>query len=537
MLGQPLGSKTCKKAENRIGNFSRSSALWPLGGATMGPMVVQCRKNRRVRALRALPLALAACLGSCSQDEHPNVILVVVDTLRADRMSCYGYFRPTTPFLDRLAEEGALFEDVTAQFSWTVPSMVSMFTGRYLTDLSEQVAPGQRTIAQAFRKAGYRTLGASANLLLQKDTGLLAGFDSFEAMPEDSNEKRSLSELASGVLNALDRQIQRDADTKPAAPVFIYLHAFETHDPYRRWSEADQTLPVTEAIAIQPEGWMIEQLQPFAELAPVDDPLWRSDRDWINRARGRYEHEIRLVDSQLEAFLDELRLRGLLDNAVVALVSDHGEGLWEHEPPHWIFQRAIATEDFWERLPREIFYQKHGAIQFQEVLATPMLIWGSGVSKGVRIPSPVENIDLLPTLLQLADIPAISGLHGRSLVPQLTNQRSVPRPYVFSLGVQAATVRETASGLKLIVPQRKSASLGEPHHLFRLGDDPYERHDLAESQPADVERLRRVFDEWVRLHPVKLGNQSGSRAAERTAALRRRLTAIGYSSEETTSEE
>lgn len=492
-----------------------------------------------MNAWRSNYFALAAglLLTGCSTEKRPNVVLVVVDTLRADRMSCYGYSRPTTPFLDRMADEGALFEDVTAQFSWTVPSMVSMFTGRYLTDLSEQVAPGQRTITQAFRKAGYITVGASANLLLQKDTGLLAGFDTFDAMPEASDSDRSLTELGASILAALDQQLVNADGAKQTAPVFMYLHAFETHDPYRRWEAADAELSVTGAIPIQPEGWLIENLKPFAELAPDDDPLWRSDRDWINRARGRYEHEIRLVDSQLETFMDELRERGLLDHAIIALVSDHGEGLWEHEPPDWIRDRAIETEDYWERLPREIFYQKHGAIQYQEVLATPMMIWGSGIPKGARVSTPVENIDLLPTLLQLADLPILPDLHGQSLVPQLSNSRVAPRTFVYSLGVQGATIREVASSLKLIVPQRKSESLGEPHRLYRLSEDPHERTNLAESHPADVARLRRAFDQWVEKYPVQRGNRTGSRAAERTAALRRRLSAIGYTSDESTSDE
>jgi len=486
----------------------------------------------------ALLLLLVPGFAACAKEPRPDVLLVVVDTLRADRLSSYGYPRPTTPFLDRLASEGALFEDVTAQFSWTVPSMVSMFTGRYLTDLTEAVGPDQQTLAESFQRAGYVTLGASANLLLQEDTGLLAGFDAFDANPEDDLEQsRSLSELAASVMREAEDRVALDAPSGERPPLFLYLHVFEPHDPYQRYPQASREFLDLDPAPLSPEGWHAEQLRPYRELAPEDDPLWASHLAWIRRARDRYDQELRSVDEQLNQFVESLRARGLLDNAVIAVVSDHGEGLWDHQPAEWIRERALESPQSLERLPRELFYQKHGAIQFQEVLATPMLLWGAGVRAGVRIETPVENIDLAPTLLELADIPSLAGLHGRSLVHAIERARGEPRDYVYALGVQGAAVRELASGLKLIIAQRKSAKLGEPHQLYHLPTDPLERTDLASERPQDVERLLGVFERWRAEHPTVRDTDSGSRASERTNALRKRLSAIGYGAEETTDED
>ena len=493
---------------------------------------------RAPSAALATLLLLAPALPSCADQPRPDVLLVVVDTLRADRMSCYGYERPTTPFMDRLATEGALFEDVTAQFSWTVPSMVSMFTGRYLTDLTEEVGPNQTTLAQSFQSSGYVTIGASANLLLQADTGLLAGFDAFSAAPEDSLEQdRSLTELGESVLRDAKLQVDLDRPSGERKPVFLYLHAFEPHDPYQRYSGVSKAFLEMDAEPLAPAGWHADQLLPYSDLAPEEDPLWTSELEWIDRARDRYDQEIRSVDEQLESFIESLRARGFLDNAIIAIVSDHGEGLWDHRPAVWLQERATESKQARMRLPRELFYQKHGAIQFQDVLATPMLIWGAGVRSGVRIETPVENIDLAPTLLELANVPSTAELHGRSLARAIERARGEPRDYVYSLGVQGATVRELASGLKLIVAQRKSAKLGEANQLYHLPSDPLERKDLIGQRPQDAARLLAVFEQWLVAYPTERASGSGSRASERTSALRKRLSAIGYAAEETTDEE
>ena len=489
----------------------------------------------------AKSLALFACclaFPACADKPRPDVILVVVDTLRADRMSCYGYDRPTTPFMDRLANEGALFEDVTAQFSWTVPSMVSMFTGRYLTDLTEEVGSNQTTLAQSFESAGYVTIGASANLLLQADTGLLAGFDAFSAASEDDLEQnRSLTELGESVLRDASSKVDLDRPSGEREPIFFYLHAFEPHDPYQRYPGVDKAFLDMNAKSLAPDGWHEDQLLSHRELAPEEDSLWAAELEWIDRARDRYDQEIRSVDEQLESFVESLRARGILDNAIIAIVSDHGEGLWDHKPAVWLQERATESAQARERLPREFFYQKHGAIQFQDVLATPMLIWGAGVRSGVRIETPVENIDLVPTLLEFANVPSTAGLHGRSLVRAIKRARGEPRDYIYSLGVQGATVRELASGLKLIVAQRKSAKLGETNQLYHLPSDPLERKDLIGHRPKDAARLLSVFEEWLVAYPTERASGSGSRASERTSALRKRLSAIGYAAEETTDKE
>jgi arylsulfatase A-like enzyme len=170
-------------------------------------------------------------------------------------------------------------------------------------------------------------------------------------------------------------------------------------------------------------------------------------------------------------------------------------------------------------------------VQYQEVLHTPFLLWGAGVPH-VRVRSAVENVDLAPTLLELADVAALGPLHGRSLVELMHGRAHGWREHVFSNATRFTSVREVASGLKLVIPQPAARALGHSEQLFDLRADPHERHDLAASRPADVERLKAVHAEWKRRHPTPdyLDKNVRAEDAARRAQLLREL---GYTGDET----
>jgi arylsulfatase A-like enzyme len=170
-------------------------------------------------------------------------------------------------------------------------------------------------------------------------------------------------------------------------------------------------------------------------------------------------------------------------------------------------------------------------VQYQEVLATPFLLWGQGVPH-VRVRSAVENVDLAPTLLELADVAALGPLHGRSLVELMHGRAHDWREFVFSNATRFTSVREVASGLKLVIPQPVARALGHSEQLFDLRADPHERHDLAPSRPADVARLKAIHAEWKRRYPTPDFLDKDVRAqdaAERAQLLRE----LGYTGEET----
>ena len=484
------------------------------------------RKSTRHALLFACAVTLAGACGDRAAQRRPDVVLIVVDTLRSDHLSAYGYPRPTSPFLEELAQEGALFEDVTTQFSWTMPSMVSLFSGHYLTEFSLALPAGAQTLAEAFAGAGYKTLAVVSNQLLGPEAGFARGFDHYDVRTSrrtnDGATARTLEEIAEDLWPPLE-DVLAAQPANDRAPVFLYLHTFDPHNPYHEHPDFDAQLPLDGALGVQPPGWQESEIA-RAGLAPEPGSDWSTELSELQLERGRYDQEVRYTDEQLRLLMKKLEELGLLEHAVVALVSDHGETLWEHVPPK-------PAEALAKSPPNKFFYQKHGAVQYQAVIATPMLLWGSGVPHGVRVSHAVENVDLFPTLLELADVPARGGeLHGRSLVDAMHGRAGEWRQFVFSYSVHGNSVREPESGLKLLMPRGASEVAGWPVQLFDLNDDPHERSNLADGRPDDVRRLVAAYEEWVRTYPTQR-IESADQARIQGEIDRRRndaLRALGY---------
>ena len=452
-----------------------------------------------------LGLLLAASLGACGDGvddaptRRPDVIWIVIDTLRADRLSCYGYPRPTSPTLDRLAAEGALFEDVTAQSAWTLPSMVSMVSGRYLTDYRDFLSTEVPTLAETFRSAGYRTVGVVGNILLRPEGGFDRGFDHYDARPgpvpagEDRVRARSIDELSADLWAPLDEALEAGDDGE-RPPLLLYLHPFDPHAPYEGLPSLNAELPPREAPPVQPEGWQEESLALLGPPAP-EAGGWKRALTDLRRRRGLHDQDIRRTDDALEGILQRLEERGLLDHAIVAVVSDHGECLWERLAP-------MPPDRLRRETPDTFFYQEHGAYLYEEAVRTPLILWGAGVPPGTRVPQAVENIDLFPTLLELCDVPARGELHGRSLVPFLRGEAPEDwRETVHSHVLFSTSVRDLVHGQKLIVPTEHGAKLGVPTELFSLDEDAGERRPREDAEAT--ERLRAAIQAWTERYPTR----------------------------------
>ncbi|MEM7309233.1 MAG: sulfatase [Planctomycetota bacterium] len=462
---------------------------------------------RRRGTLRSAAAALALASGlalSCSGGEagaerRPDVVLIVIDTLRADRLSCYGYPRPTTPVLDRLAREGARFQDVTAQSSWTLPSMVSMLSGRYLTAYRDFLDAGAPTLAETFAEAGYSTVGVVGNVLLKPEGGFGRGFDHYDARPapgtpgDDRVRARDIEDLAAAMWEPLDEALATGDDGE-RPPLFLYLHPFDPHAPYVGDATLDAPLPPAEAVAVEPAGWQAETLARLGPAPPAGDDGWGNELAELRRRRGLHDQDVRHTDDVLGEVLAELEQRGVLENCVLAVVSDHGECLWERLAP-------MPPDRLRREPPATFFYQDHGAYLYEEGVATPMLFWGTGVEAGLEPAVPVENVDVFPTLLELCQVPARGDLHGRSLAPLLRGDEPGPwRETVHSQVLFSTSIRDLTSGEKLIVPTEHGERLGAPSELFRLGDDPLERTPIDDAAAAS--RLRARIEAWTERYPT-----------------------------------
>jgi len=481
-----------------------------------------------------LPVVFAACgqgdpVQELPTSPRPDVVLMVIDTLRADRLGCYGYERPTSPVIDRLAAEGALFLEARAQCSWTLPSMASLMTGSYLTNprdvYPEEVVP----LAERFRHEGYRTIGMVGNVILSESMGYNAGFERYDASGSSEADRprvglcRTLDTMVDALQPILDSALARGEDGQ-RAPLFLYIHPMDPHSPYLEHPEFEEELPLEGAIEPDELAWQRELYAEHGAPAPADDPKWEGAWREMARIHGLYDREVRFTDQELGRLLDGLLARGVLDNAVVVIAADHGEGLWNNLAPQ-------PVEDWQTRPPKLFFHAEHDVFLWENLLKTPLILWGAGVPAGARIEVPVENVDLFPTLLELCGLEPAGPTNGRSLVPVLSGS-GASKEYYFARVRQHVAVLESASGLKLILPTGDGKTLGafeidtEPS-LHDLRTDPLERHNLFASRPDDVARLTAAITEWSRAHPTEIHLER-----ERDPQTIRALQALGYLGED-----
>lgn len=351
----------------------------------------------------------AVAAGSCGPPPQapPNVLVVTLDTLRADRLSAYGFELPTTPFLAELASRGVRFERAYAASNVTKPSHASILTGLYpkhhglITNNEAVLAEGIETLAERFRAAGYATLAVVAtNLLDAERSGLAQGFDAYLDLRRRAAERGPLRLLQRRAPEVVDAFLAALGE-RPQEPFFAWLHFYDPHTPYRppaayreRFREPPRPGEAPVLLPIAPfEGTsMVKGAIPSSSaLGSARDPRFYE---------AAYHGEIAFLDAHLERLFAALDGLGLERPLVAAITADHGEMLGE-----------------------EGIYYHHVSLE-EPVVRVPLLLLGSGVPEGGAIAEIVEGVDLAPTLAELAGLPEGGPLDGRSLVPLLGGRRS-----------------------------------------------------------------------------------------------------------------
>lgn len=342
-----------------------------------------------------------ACHPGRPRDPRPSVILVSVDTLRADHVGLYGYSRDTTPFLDRWARQGAVFEHAFSPVSWTLPAHMSMLTGLYPVQhgvLEEEVAlaPEVPLLAERLQEAGFQTVGLYFPGWVHERHGFARGFDVFRSHL-DAEE-------------AADHVEEELARLQPEEPLFLFLHLFDVHSaPFTPGARA-----VYESPAPFQELFMAGAIERLPDVSMQE--LWESDRKLLPDERDAlialYDGGIRYVDTKLEAIFAGLARSGWLDGALVIVTADHGEALG-------LRGRLQGHGGFW-----------------QDGLHVPLVLRDPrGALAGLRIREPVSLVDLVPTVLEAVGLRGDPGLGGRSLLGPLPPDRVLtgsrpPREYV-----------------------------------------------------------------------------------------------------------
>ena len=445
-------------------------------------------KLRIVLPLCAVLAAAALYLrgGAPSPGEVPharNVLLIVGDTLRANRLGCYGYPRPTSPRIDALAASGTLYRRNYSQACWTLPSMVSLMTGRSVVDELRALPTQPRVLGEIVQQAGLETAAFVANKGLGQASGFTRGYDVFESLDNERAETIAASFVA--------WHGKRD----PGKRWFAWVHFIDPHEPY----EPDEAHDVFHEPRLDREriDAQLRAAQPEAEkISP--DPRTQSLADSLERANSdstRYDGEVRSVDDGVGRILDELRRSGELDGTLVIFCADHGDMLYEHRQQPLITQLSLQKNGHLPQGVLELFGHGHRPWYYEPLWNTPLVLAGPGMPAGAMRTTLSANLEIFPTVLEALGLPPRHGLEGKSL----WGGAEAERERVFAHGHKTSAVIER-SGWKLML--QTAALFMEPEtnpekpELHDLSSDPGEERDLAATHAAERDRLVREILAW-----------------------------------------
>lgn len=449
------------------------------------------------RRLASLLIAgVAGLFGGCAEqasDDPPSILLITIDTLRADHTTPYGYERRTTPHIEReLASRGAVIEHAYAPAPWTLPSMCALFAGRYPNELvGESLTgfgiPSEITpLAERLAAAGYATAAFNANPTMHEGNGFARGFATFYAPDADSGWfRRNAADVGRRAIAWL-REHQRQR-------FFLWVHFLDPHDPYLAPRLVDGRSEFYPDYAGPVRGDWVDGLYSGkirSELEPAD----------VRQLAALYDSEIRHTDGWAGKLLAALEPE-VERETFILLTSDHGEELYEHGG------------------------LKHGQTLYEEQIRVPLIVrWDDRVPPDSRLPGEVTLIDLFPTLLDLARARPDSATDGVTILPALRGEAKLPsRPLVaqnLSPGPRRFAVISRRQ--KLFVFDRHAPfSSNSPLYtwlwrqdverlertmLFDLGDDPGETKNVAAREPAKVRSSGRFGHRQVlrQLHGLRM---------------------------------
>jgi len=489
------------------------------------------------RVLLLLILLIAALAGTACTTHEPeaatpevdplpagsNILLITVDTLRADHLSSYGYVRKTSPVLDRLAAEGVRFDQAQVQWPKTTPSFASIFTASYAKDNQIVRTAGQPVsckflmLAEMLHRQGYVTAAVVGNAAVGSDFYFDQGFDEFvETWKLHENQKGADPNRAEAVTNLAIGELDRlKASGKP---YFLWVHYLDPHapyeppGPYRDRFQKDEHFDPAVRIPLS--------TKPKQQMFGIGSERVLDGHDDLAFYVARYDAEIAYTDEQIGRLLAEMKKRGLLQKTLTAFTADHGESLGDHG-----------------------YYFDHGRFGFQTCLHVPLILHYPGVL-GPRVDKdPVELINLAPTLLEAAGAKLADGawMQGHTLTPRLRGRKASAPGIAFSeAGWETNNKWQKVARegrFKLVFAQTRPEQRfvggeGVRFVLYDLASDPGETKNVIDRFPREAEGLKRALWTWDRTPrvDVEVDAQGGTCGAQRAVSKETEdlLRSLGY---------
>ena len=396
-------------------------------------------------------------------DEPPNIVLIAVDTLRADRLSSYGYESTATPHLDALARDGTLFLDPISPSTQTPPSFASLFTGQLVARhgflfATSKLAPGLPTLARVLRQNGWTTHAVAFHAALH-DRTLARGFERYFNLPRTRH--RADQNLAKGL-----EFLAAHGDRR----FFFFLHFSDPHQPF---THPPEFVREETAAALTEHGVEL----PFNLRGSIGEcPPCAAEggigADFRRVVRDLYDEEVAYVDAQIGSFLQALKDRDLYDDTIIVFTSDHGETLWDH---YDVFGHGG--------------FNQHDALTRVPLIVKPAA--GRGYASGRVVRTQVRSFALMPTVLEMVGIDtALLRMDAQSLVPLLEEGDTSPQeePWALTSNEQAASLR--GRGWKWTWASRMHGTREGAEGLFDLAGDPFETTNVAAQNPRVLQGMR-----------------------------------------------
>ncbi len=441
-----------------------------------------------MRPTRLLSILVAFAVlivtGSCSQEAvetaRPNILLITIDTLRADRLGSFGFDEETSPFLDQLAVDSTVFEKAMTPIGTTLPAHASIFTGLYPRDhglrknglkLDDRFL----TLPERLLAANYSTQAVVSKPSLLSRGGLVQGF----RFPPNPGKFRTVPGPS---INTVAKKWLSSPRKKP---FFLWLHYFEVHSPYRLTPYAKSRLggykgPLKDGASTDL----------FYKFGKEELPATVENR---NALHTLYGGEVAEADNLVADIVRSLKETGQLDNTILLITSDHGQSLGEHGEVG------------------------HGGLVTEEVLRVPLIIHGPGVRKGHRVSSRVSLIDLFPTILELAGAEPPPGCSGRSLVSALSGDELAEGKYFAETNIG----KKNPDTVAVLVGNKKLVVGKDGAHFIDLELDPQEN---SPQPPGETELLREMMEMAIRHKKI----QPRFEAKEMGDEAREHLRSLGY---------
>ncbi len=422
--------------------------------------------------------AAAAFVADPAPRPRLNVLLITIDALRADHLGVYGYPRPTSPNIDRLAGEGVTFRRAASQWPLTSPSFAALMSSTYghtnglIRNTAQRMPDRPLMLAELLKAAGYDTWAAVGNVNLARFFNFDQGFDTYQELWRQDDQRKTERITRAG----LDLLKQASAER----PFFLWLHYFDPHARYDPPKPFDQMFVGDRYFD---GSWRVPlNGRQDQDLGGISSKVTLGREDRVAYYVAQYDAEIRYVDQQVGILLEALKERGLAGNTLVVLTSDHGESLGDHN-----------------------YFFEHGRFPYDDCVHVPLIVRAPGEPRpGEAVRSPVQSIDIVPTILDLAGLPADPRAEGKSLRLLLRGEH--PRgdlwDYAFTESGFALDYQRSITGerYKLIyVPDAGNRRImtGRELELYDLEADPRETKNLIDERPEVAALLRRQLWRWM----------------------------------------